>query len=209
MENPQTNRRTLTRTSKALITLAFIAVAVITVTTTLGYLVSQSQAAVNTVTLGSIGVKVEEKFTEGQTPKPGDTITKEPTVKNSTNTPAYIRVRVVDGGVWETYYENELGYNSGNWTKGDDGYYYYNAVLPGKGETSAIFDLVKLKETANISDAGQLNIIVYAEAVQQWVDTSEFDTNDETLPTGWDSNSVAATAYKSFWALNHGGGGGD
>jgi predicted RecA/RadA family phage recombinase len=199
MENQKTKRRTPTRAAKVLITLAFIAAAAVTVTATLGYLISQSQAAVNTVTIGSIDVKVEEEgFTEGQTPTPGgDAITKKPTVVNETDTPAYIRARVVQGGVWEL-----VGLNTTDWAKGDDGYYYYNAVLPGKGKTSEIFTSVKLNADANISDAGQLNIIVYAEAVQQWVDTSGFEAADEPEDfSSWDP--IAQTAYKSFWALNH------
>lgn len=58
------------------------------------------------------------------------------------------------------------GVNLRDWTKDDDGYYYYNEVLP-VGETSKfLYQMISYKNIPENASLDQLSIITYAEAVQ-------------------------------------------
>jgi hypothetical protein len=132
----------------------------------------------------SFAPTVEEDFTP-PTPadplSPGETYTKKPWVENDSGTPAFVRVMVfptlvaADGVTHlEATIGNQLtfvGFNSTDWIDGNDGYYYYNKILPAasggtNGKTSSLFTDVTVSNTIGGSyQNAQLTVTVLSEAI--------------------------------------------
>lgn len=131
---------------------------------TLAYLTSQTGEIKNTFSLGNVTTEIEEDF------EPTDVATvfaKTPVVVNTGKNDCYIRVRVTCSP------ENALeigGWDLENWTKGSDGYYYYNKVVKAsdtetKDKTTPLFQTVTIrKEYADSIE--DFEVTVSQEAVQ-------------------------------------------
>ena len=92
-------------------------------------------------------------------------------VINTGTSDCYVRMMVVmpNEPVTSSGTENKLetaGFNPIGWTLGDDGYYYYNEILPVGGTTDFLYRLVKYSSIPAEASLDQLQIISYAEAVQ-------------------------------------------
>ena len=153
---------------------AFVALVLILCCTaggTLAWLVTTSGPVVNTFTPGSVTTYVDEKFENGT--KSNVTVT------NTGNVDAYIRAAIVvnwinDQGevyaqpVKDSDYEIELNIGTGEkqWTKGTDGFYYYNnSVAPGVQTDVLIKSLTKTDSA--VTPAGyDLQVTILAEGIQ-------------------------------------------
>jgi predicted ribosomally synthesized peptide with SipW-like signal peptide len=116
--------------------------------------------------LNGIGIHAEDVV-------PGDTISKIVKVENlDASTDAWIRVRVVTscvtkGGASEIVDPTTLVFNTTDWTKHTDGYYYYNTELAGGDETEALLDEVAFDvSVGNAYKGAKLTIMIDAQAVQ-------------------------------------------
>lgn len=92
-------------------------------------------------------------------------------VTNTGTTDCYVRMMVMmpNESVTSSGAGNLLetgGFNPVGWTLGDDGYYYYNKVLPVGRTTDFLYRMVSYKDIPAEASLDQLQIISYAEAVQ-------------------------------------------
>lgn len=131
---------------------------------TLAWLTAQTDGVVNTFTPAQVSCKVTENF-DGTTKSNVN-------VKNTSNIPAYIRVKLV------TYRVNEDGQHIGgtatlpsftlgaNW-KEYDGYYYYTLpVAAGEKPATNLTETMTLTSSYSDADGGHQAIDVMAEAIQ-------------------------------------------
>ena len=133
--------------------LALVLILVGTVGGTVAFLATHTDPVVNTFTPGKVTCQVEEKF--------NGTAKSEAVVRNTGNVPAYIRVAVVgntmDGSNVTGAYDVSSNLDTTKWTKGTDGYYYYNGEVPA-GETTS--DLISTD--IPLPDGKQVTILASA-----------------------------------------------
>ena len=156
--------------------LAILVIAVFSGTTLAYYTVTGT--ATNVVTSGNIRLEIHEETDGGRPfPKegvvviPGDTVTKQVTVKNACDHPFWLRVELVKSSNEETLSPEEVlqivDLNREDWTQVGD-YYYYNDILRPKNRTEPLFTKVHIAgdkvDQHNIGTA--LTITVKASAVQ-------------------------------------------
>lgn len=105
------------------------------------------------------GVRIRPKKIETEIKEPDvSDWTKHVVITNSKDgTPVYIRAKAFCGSEYELEYESD-----GSWTLGNNGFYYYNAILdPGK-ETPEL--LVKIKEHPKDENGQEFNVVVIYES---------------------------------------------
>ena len=132
---------------------------------------------INKITIADNTIEIIEDFTPPEDVKPGDTITKTPYVKNTSETSCYVRmfVEFSDSEVAEM---SNIDFNTTNWNqKADDGFYYYKAVLKPGEQTVPLFNKVNILTSADQSKLNDFDIIVYAESVQ----SEGFDSYNEAF----------------------------
>lgn len=130
---------------------------------TLAYFTDQKQVK-NTATFGKLNVETHEKIVEGHKKDVGFTV-------SSDSVDCWVRVFVGipkasgdSNGVYECKKHDETNWTN-NWKQDGDYYYYLKPVKAG--ETKILFD--SIKRTQKLTDGQQysnLDIIVYAEAIQ-------------------------------------------
>ncbi len=138
------------------------------VAVTLAYLADKEEALVNTFKVGDVTTEIEEPFEKITNTE----FKKEPFVKNIGKSDCYVRARVLASpkeALLLTGFSN-------NWTLKEDGFYYYNAVLPAGGQTDAIFTKVTVIDTSIDS----FEVTVYQEAVQTKVYAKDGSYTTET-----------------------------
>lgn len=131
---------------------------------TLAWLTAQTDGVVNTFTPAQVSCKVTENF-DGTTKSNVN-------VENTSNIPAYIRVKLV------TYRVNKDGQHIGgtatipdftpgtNWVEHDGYYYYTRPVAPGQTPETNLIDTITLSSSYIDADGGKQVIEVMAEAIQ-------------------------------------------
>lgn len=167
---------------------------------TLAYF-NDSATAHNIITSGDIDIALEEKTASGESfvnvdgVMPGQEVDKIVTVHNAArSSDAWIRMWVnvaisddvkqiclplTQDGVEIV----QLNFDTTNWTKGEDDYYYYNYRLSADETTKPLFTTVKFaEETPNQYQNTKILINILAEAVQA-------DNNGDSALTaqGWPS----------------------
>lgn len=159
------------------------------VAVTLAYLSSRTPTLTNTFKVGNVTTEIEEPFEQ----ETNTTFKKEPSVKNIGENECYVRARVL-ASPEEALSLKEF---SNNWTYDeDDGFYYYNDILPAGGQTDAIFKKVEVKDTS----IDGFEVTVYQEAVQTKVYAQDgtFTTDPDKIwdcyesgevPTSFETNS--------------------
>ena len=75
---------------------------------------------------------------------------------------------------------------SDDWTKGGDGFYYYNSILEPKAETSSIRVDVK-----NVTEYGFDIVVVHESAIAVWSYDAGTDTNTVNIPEGWEGPEIS------------------
>lgn len=117
---------------------------------------SDEQEVVNTFTIGNVTTEIEESFEQ----ETETVFTKTPYIVNTGKNDCYVRMRVVSSP------EEALslsGFDTSNWTKKADGFYYYNHVLrSGEKTVTPLFDQVEVIDTS----IDGFEVAVYQEAVQ-------------------------------------------
>lgn len=128
---------------------------------TSAYLISGDKE-VNSFSATEVTVAIKEDFTKPADPEPGYVIQKKPRVENTSKIPVYVRVRaeVSNSDLLETIHPNV------QWTLEADGFYYYNHVLEPGETTDDVFDSVTIKSNVLKEEIKNLDVLVYAEAVQ-------------------------------------------
>lgn len=157
------------------IALSILLVAVVLVGGTLAYLVTQTELLTNTFAVVDIDTEIEE------TPDDGSESTKQPTVKNNSNVPVYVRAIAVvtteEGSsvpVSDADVKINYAYQDTDWVKNGD-YYYYTEPVASNGSTDMLFDGVKV----NITDTGaKFAVYVYHESVE----AKDFKWSVDTKP---------------------------
>lgn len=153
----------------------FIAVfllCLVTVGLTVALAMVNTDPLTNSFSIGEIDTEIYE---EDVTATDG-VINKEPQVKNNSNNPALVRVRMVispsnmitvskDGQDSKA----NLIINSAYWTYNEDGYYYYKTVLKGNEKTQPLFTQIKgiiNSDNKFINEKDAFNVTIYQESIQ-------------------------------------------
>ena len=165
-QQPQRPVRRRKRRSKKTGTLLFSLVLLLTMMVggTLAYLTIQTNPVVNQFTPSHVSCTVTESF--------NGTIKSNVNVTNTSDIPAYIRVKLVSyrvnddgkhiGGTAEI-----PGFDPGeHWVKYGDYYYYTLPVDPNKQPASPLIDSITLTGSYTDADGGKQVIEVMAEAIQ-------------------------------------------
>ena len=162
--------------------------ATLSVSNSLALFTATPPQAANSVTIDRVIIGIDEgDWADGPTVTPGVPVKKEPKVENTSPFPVWVRVTAAGlknfepeglgaGGLWQEFPEG-----SGVW--------YYTVPLEPGDSTEPLFTAVKLKKDF-YGDASELNIVIYAEAVQMWVNYPK------------DSSDFAKTAKEAFWVLD-------
>ena len=128
---------------------------------TAGFLVS-TDSALNRLSSGYNTAGIVESYNPPSSFAKGDEITKEVKVKNEGSVPCYVRVfaEVCDP---EERNVIDIDYNTSEWMKKSDGYYYYSRILNTGEESTPLFKTLTAK-----ADADGFKIICYSETVQAY-----------------------------------------
>ena len=149
---------------------------------TLAWLTAQTDGVVNTFTPAQVSCEVTENF-DGTTKSNVN-------VENTSNIPAYIRVKLV------TYRVNEDGQHIGGtaeipeftpgagWVKDGEYYYYTLPVAAGGAPAADLISSINLTGSYNDADGGKQVIEVMAEAIQSVPDTAVQDAWGVTIANG-------------------------
>ena len=129
---------------------------------------SDTETKVNHAVMGFNEIEIEEEFEEPDEIKPGAVIDKTVRVKNTGNGDCYVRIKAVFSHSL-TGDKCTVDWNTKDFTyKAEDGYWYYNHILPTGESTSAL--MTKVTVGADIptgaEDLPEIKLIVYAESVQ-------------------------------------------
>lgn len=150
----------MNKRKKVILVICFLSLC-LTVGITSAFLMS-SNTKINTFNIGSNESKIVETFNPPEKINKGDVVTKDVKVKNI-GSKSYIRmfVAISDSDLAKKF---TIDFNTNDWTKGSDGYYYYNKVV-NKGEsTTSLFN--KLTFVDDLKNGSGLKIICYSESVQ-------------------------------------------
>lgn len=157
-------RRRRNRSKTGTLLLSLLLIVTMAVGGAVAYLVTHSSPIQNSFKPSLVDCEVKESF--------NGTIKSEVNVKNTGDTEAYIRVKLV------TYRVNDKGQHIGgvaeipsfepgtNW-KEFDGYYYYTLpVAPGEKPKADLISSISLTDSYNDADGGKQVVEVMAEAIQ-------------------------------------------
>lgn len=167
------------KAKKKIVSLALAAslAAVAVVGSSLAYFTDKDTAD-NVFTVGNVSIDLTEPNWAGEGLKdapeayPGEALKKDPTVTNDGKNPAFVRIKV-EG--WNCLGENNMiTYRTDyvadqlgtDWSKGEDGYFYYTKVLESGKSTDALFDQIVIPTTVTNGFDGSYDLVVTAEAVQ-------------------------------------------
>lgn len=128
---------------------------------TAGFLVS-TDSALNRLSCGHNTAGIVENYDPPSSFANGDEITKEVKVRNEGRIPCYVRVfaEVSDPEERDAI---DIDYNTSDWIKKSDGYYYYSRILNTGEESTPLF-----KTLAAVDDVSGFKIICYSETVQAY-----------------------------------------
>lgn len=145
--------------------LSLLLLAALAIGGTLAYLTADTTSLENTFKPSRVACEVTEEF--------DGSVKSEVNVKNTGDTDAYIRVKLV------TYRVNEEGRHIGGtaeipgftpgegWVQHNDGYYYYTSpVAPDQTPATDLIEQIKLTGSYPDADGGRQVIEVMAEAIQ-------------------------------------------
>lgn len=128
---------------------------------TTGFFVS-TDSALNRLSCGHNTAGIVESYAPPASFAKGDEITKEVKVKNEGSVPCYVRVfaEVSDPEARDAI---DIDYNTSDWIKKSDGYYYYSRILKTGEESESLF-----KTLTAVNDVSGFKIICYSETVQAY-----------------------------------------
>lgn len=127
------------------------------------YLVSEDEA-INEFLPGNNKTAIIEDYEEVQNLRPGMTIDKAVSVKNTGLNDCYVRVLALFSDSRAEEYAS-LNINDEDWEKRDDGYYYYGGTLGSGESTDNLFTEVSISQNAEEEKLKGFEIIIYAESI--------------------------------------------
>ena len=135
--------------------------------------VGSAMAYFTTYSTAGGGVKMNMGFTETVPKEEVDKDGKHITIENTGDYECYVRVKVFAG----SQYQEGLVYSdeSGKWTPGDDGYYYYSDVIAPGAKSEEL--LVKI---SNMNLPKDFNVIVVSECTPVILDAEGNPSADWT-----------------------------
>ena len=192
---------------RAILFSAFALIAVILIGTTLAYF-TDTDAKQNVFSIGKVsGTLTEDKSKDGTARddggrdykdfKPGDSLSKVPVVNvDSSSLPAYVRIKISYDNTLSsdliTAIESGLDIQSG-WTRGSDGYYYYNNIVQPGSSTEPIFTKVIIPTEWGNEIAGKtFSMTLSADLIQSDNFTPTKDASGNI--TSWGNVDVQAAA---------------
>lgn len=139
-------------------------IAIATSAVVYAYLISKDTKT-NNIKLGYNKISIEENYDPPLVMAKGISYTKEPSVRNTGNVDCYVRVKaeVSDSRVADSL---TIDYNTDDWTKKADGYWYYKEAIGPAMSTSPLFTTVTIAADAPDLVLDGYDIFVYAESVQ-------------------------------------------
>ncbi|MEG0664548.1 MAG: TasA family protein [Clostridia bacterium] len=175
----------INKKQKLLIILSCVVILALSFGISYAFLIDKSYKT-NSFTVGETVVEVKEEFIQPNELTPGLSFTKKPWVENTGNLPCFVRVIVAfSNNKAEEFCE--LNYNTGDWEKNADGYYYYNKILePGK-QTSPLFTTVTIKNEVIAgtpllkTDMIDFEINIYAQSVHHVSHVGQPHLDDEFI----------------------------
>ncbi|MBE6989598.1 MAG: hypothetical protein E7426_02485 [Ruminococcaceae bacterium] len=156
------------RKSKIVLTvLALVLVAGLSISSALAYFTAHT-SAVGTVTIhAGTSTEIEEPTVSQWT--------KHLVISNKGPADCYIRARAYAGS------ELELTYDGTGWTDGGDGWYYYDAVVPGGSDAEELLVHIGNVPTAELAEDGDsFNVVVVYESAQVL-----YDADGNPYPADW------------------------
>ncbi|MDO5432228.1 hypothetical protein [Eubacterium sp.] len=186
--------------------IALLAVVLVGGAVTLAYLSKTTAAATNNFAPGKISTEIEE-----DPDVKGTIINKDPKIVNTGESACIVRMRatISPNAIADLVNQKDgitIDYDTKNWTLKDDGYWYYNHILPAKtdNKTSPLFTKIigitddKGHVLEKFKDLKDFQITLYQEAVQ-----TEVSINGEKVTAyGADGKYDAAAAAKIWTAYD-------
>ena len=183
---------------RSIIIISIVALlALLVVGGTMAWFTSNPEEVENTFKAGTVKIEVNEHgFQDIIDWNPGDTTTKEVSVKSKGSKKTYVRVQLTP--VWEGNLSIDnvvLNWDEENWVY-SDGWFYYKKILAGGAETEKLLNSVTLKgfETGDKYQGKTLTVTVKAEAVQAsnnaYKDVWELDSLPEGVELWQDPNAT-------------------
>lgn len=144
--------------------LGILLLAVLSIEGTLAYFTSKDDAD-NQVTVGHNTIDIVEEFPEVPDIEPGGIYPKKVEIKNTGPVPCYTRVRITFSN---SQIESvvHLDFNTKEWEKKGDFYYYKQVIEPGE-KTSPLITQAEISQDVKEEDLTEFDIQVYAESCQQ------------------------------------------
>ncbi|MCQ2546502.1 MAG: hypothetical protein MJ161_03010 [Clostridia bacterium] len=127
------------------------------------YLVSEDEA-MNEFTPGNNKTEIIENYEEVQNLRPGMTVDKAVSVKNTGLNDCYVRVLALFSDSRAEEYAS-ININETDWEKRADGYYYYGGTLSSGESTENLFTEVNISQDAETENLKGFEIIIYAESI--------------------------------------------
>lgn len=168
---------------------------------------TDSKEQTNVFTMGNVEITLDEPLFTEKYPEskignvqPNQNVVKDPTITlATTSNDAYVRAMITYTGditdVQKAELEAGINFENG-WTKGTDGYYYYNTALTQANNEVLVFGSIDIPELWGDEISGKtFNVVVKAEAIQADNFTPVTDNGDIT---GWltkDGNPITANSY--------------
>lgn len=124
-----------------------------------------SSTVTNHISTATVQGIVEEKYEQGQTITPGQTVEKCVWVKNTGTASSLVRAKVVIDWDDETAADMDAtdcvfpAYNTADWTQGEDGYWYYNDIVEQNQCSTALFESFTVSPNLTNELAGRTGIV--------------------------------------------------
>ncbi|MDO4177459.1 MAG: hypothetical protein Q4D99_08335 [Bacillota bacterium] len=127
------------------------------------YLVSEDEA-MNEFVPGNNETAIVEDYEEVRSLRPGMTIDKVVSVKNTGLNDCYVRVLALFSDSRAEEYAS-LNINDDDWEKREDGYYYYDGTLTAGESTDNLFTQVSISQNVEAEKLKGFEILIYAESI--------------------------------------------
>ena len=140
-----------------------VCAAFITISGAAAYLTDIS-AADNLLHIGNVTTGIEEEFPDPD-PVPGKTMKKVVKIKNTGKNNCYVRVQALfsDGDMESLC---SVDYNTTDWAKGSDGWWYYKNILDAGKITPPLFTMITIDRTADANKIVPFDLLIRQESRQ-------------------------------------------
>ena len=135
---------------------------------TLAYFTDTAAPVENVFTVGNVKIAIEEKNWNAENAKnvfPGQTLAKDPKVKNTGNNSCFIRAKISNLDQFGDGKEITVDAIGDSWEY-KDGYYYWTEVVEKDGATGCLFNSITMPTSLDGSEQEVKPITIEAEAVQ-------------------------------------------